>query len=209
MLIATVAALIFSAFAFGFSLYTLWVVRVSPYRLLVYPPALSYLNCKESSLALDLTFFNPGRVRVAILDMEITLWSKAQRAIVGRLKPQAYHQTLFPQGNVAERHSLISRFTPFMINQHEAISKTVYFASANKDLGSPSSLSAEDLYRVCIAFRVNNRWNKKTFSLDYAELQVYERQKEKASPMKLPFAPSFFPDVRPLDLCGSIFDPVF
>jgi hypothetical protein len=209
MLTATIAALVFSAFAFGFSLYTLWVVRVSPYRLLVYPPALSYLNRKESSLVLDLTFFNPGRVRVAILDLEITLWSKTQRAIVGRLRPQAFHQTLFPQGNLAERHSLISRFTPFLIDQQETVSKTVYFAAANKELGPALSLPADDLDRVCIAFRVNNRWNKKTFSLDYAELQVYEREREKASPMKLPFAPSFFADVRPLDLRGSLFDPVF
>jgi len=207
MLVATIAALVFSAFAFAFSLYTLWVVRVSPYRLLVYPPALSYLNRKESSLVLDLTFFNPGRVRVAILDLEITLWSKTQRAIVGRLRPQAFHQTLFPQGNLAERHSLISRFTPFLIDQQETVSKTVYFAAANKELGPALSLPADDLDRVCIAFRVNNRWNKKTFSLDYADLQVFER--EKASPMKLPFAPSFFADVRPLDLRGSIFDPVF
>jgi hypothetical protein len=52
MLVATTIAVLFSLFAFGFSIYTLWVVRVSPYRLLVYPPALSYLNRKEASLVL-------------------------------------------------------------------------------------------------------------------------------------------------------------
>jgi hypothetical protein len=208
MLIATIFAVLFSLFAFGFSLYTLWAVRVSPYRLIVYPPALSYLNRRESSLIFDLTLFNPGRVRVAMLDMEITLWSKNQQAITLRLKPQAYHQTPLPQGNLVEQHSVISRFTPFMINQQETVSKTVYFSGSEKSSGTGVNFD-EDLHRICIAFKVNNRWNKKTFSLNYDELQTYQRDKDNSSLLKLPFTPSFFPDVESLRLRGSIFDPVF
>ena len=96
--------------------------------------------------------------------MEITLWSKTQRAIVGRLRPQAFHQTLFPQGNLTERNSLISRFTAFLINQQETVSKTLYFAAANKEPGPALSLRADDLDRVCIAFKVNN-------SLEQEDLQ--------------------------------------
>lgn len=209
MLIATLFAIFLSVLAFGFSLYTLWVVRVSPYRLLVYPPALSYLNRRESSLVLDLTFFNPGRVRVAVLDMEITFWTTGQRGVAGRLKPQAYHQTLFPQGSLADRHSIISRFTPFIINQQETVSKTVYFAAAAKDSHSATLLEQDSLGRISIAFKINNRWNEKSFTLDYAEFQAFQREKEKSSLLKLPFSPPFFPDVKPLDLRGSIFDPVF
>jgi hypothetical protein len=167
------------------------------------------LNRKESSLVLDLTFFNPGRVRVALLDMEVILWCKNQRNIVGRLKPQAFHQALFPQGNISERRSTISRFIPFMINQQETVSKTVYFAAANKESGSALQFGNSDLDRISIAFKINSRWNKKTFWLEYAELQAFQREKDEAALLKLPFAPSFFPDVKPLDLRGSIFDPVF
>jgi hypothetical protein len=209
MFLADIITLLFSAFAFGFSLYALWVVRVSPYRLIAYPPALSYLNRKESSLVLDLTFFNPGRVRVAILDMEITLWSKNQGVVAARLKPHAYHQTLFAQTNLAERHSIISRFTPFLINQQETVSRTVYFSGTDKKESVLFSFADEDLDRICIAFKVNSRWNKKTFNFDYAELLAHQREKETSSLLKLPFSPSFFPEAEPLQLRGSIFDPVF
>ena len=118
MLVATIIAVLFSFFAFGFSIYALWVVRVSPYRLIVYPPALSYLNRKEASLVLDMTFFNPGRVRVALLDMEITPMRRGLQ-VSGSFRPCAYSQTSFPQSGHTSRHSIISRFTPFLINKQE------------------------------------------------------------------------------------------
>ena len=74
-----------------------------------------------------MTFFNPGRVRVALLDMEVMLLHHG-RQVSGSLKPRAYHQTLFPQSGNADRHSIISRFTPFLINKQETVTKTVYFA---------------------------------------------------------------------------------
>ncbi len=209
MFAASIFAIALSIVAFGFSLYTLWVVRVSPYRLLVYPPALSYLNRKESSLVLDMTFFNPGRVRVAVLDMEITLWSKGKPLHVGRLGPQAYHQTLFPQAGVSGRHSIISRFTPFLINKEETLSKTIYFsAKAGRD-HLKEEWNAAEVDSIRIAFKVNNRWNRKTFSLDYTALQACQREKQTSSLLGAPFSTSLFPVTEPLDLRGSIFDPVY
>ena len=67
MLVATTIAVLLSLLACVFSIYTLWVVRVSPYRLLIYPPALSYLNRREASLVLDMTFFNPGRYDITVV----------------------------------------------------------------------------------------------------------------------------------------------
>ena len=95
-----------------------------------------------------------------------------------------------------------------MINQQETASKTVYFSRSEM---SPSALVnlEEDVHRICIAFKVNNRWNKKTFSLNYDGLQTDQRDKDSSSLLKLPFTPSFFPDVESLHLRGSIFDPVF
>jgi len=205
MLVATTIAVLFSLFAFGFSIYTLWVVRVSPYRLLVYPPALSYLNRKEASLVLDMTFFNPGRVRVALLDMEIMLMRHG-RQVSGSLRPRAYHQTLFPQSSNTERHSLISRFTPFLINREETLTKTVYFAPTESKAGDWND---QEIDCIRIGFKVNSRWNKKTFSLDYAQFQAFQKERENSSLLKIPFAPSFFPDAQPLHLRGSIFDPVY
>jgi len=206
MLVATTIAVLFSLFAFGFSIYTLWVVRVSPYRLLVYPPALSYLNRKESSLVLDMTFFNPGRVRVALLDMEITLMRQG-RKVSGSLRPRAYHQTVFPQSGNTDRHSIISRFTPFLINREETVTKTVYFAAPTES--KAGDWSVEEIDCIRIAFKVNSRWNKRTFSMDYAQFQAFQKERENSALLKIPFVPSFFPDAQPLHLRGSIFDPVY
>ena len=206
MQVATNIAVFLSLFAFAFSIYTLWVVRVSPYRLLVYPPALSYLNRREASLILDMTFFNPGRVRVALLDMEVKLVCQG-REVSGSLRPRAYHQTLFPQTGSNHRHSIISRFTPFLINQQETVAKTVYFAvPAESKLGDWSN---EEIDCIRIAFKVNSRWNRKTFTLDYAQFQASQKERENSDLLKIPFAPSFFPDAQPLRLRGSIFDPVY
>jgi len=206
MLDATTIAVLFSIFAFGFSIYTLWVVRVSPYRLLVYPPALSYLNRREASLVLDMTFFNPGRVRVALLDMEVMLTRHGQQ-VSGSLRPRAYHQTLFPQSGNSDRHSIISRFTPFLINKQETVTKTVYFAVPTES--EAVDWSGEEIDSIRIAFKVNSRWSKKTFSLDYAQIQAFQTERENSALLKIPFAPSFFPDAQPLHLRGSIFDPVY
>ena len=206
MLVATIIAVLLSIFAFGFSIYTLWVVRVSPYRFLVYPPAVSYLNLKEASLVLDMTFFNPGRVRVALLDMEVALMRQG-RQVLGSLRPRAYHQTLFPQSGNNDRHSIISRFTPFLIKKQETVTKTVYFAIPTE--ADAVEWSDEEIDCIRIAFKVNNRWNKKTFSLDYAQFQEYQKERENSALLKIPFAPSFFPDAKPLHLRGSIFDPAY
>ena len=206
MLVATIIAVLLSILAFGFSIYTLWVVRVSPYRLLVYPPAVSYLNRKEASLVLDMTFFNPGRVRVALLDMEVTLMRQG-RQVLGSLRPRAYHQTLFPQSGNNDRHSIISRFTPFLIKKQETMTKTVYFAIPTE--ADAVEWSDEEIDCIRIAFKVNNRWNKKTFSLDYAQFQEFQKERENSALLKIPFAPSFFPDAQPLQLRGSIFDPAY
>ena len=206
MLVATIIAVLLSILAFGFSIYTLWVVRVSPYRLLVYPPAVSYLNRKEASLVLDMTFFNPGRVRVALLDMEVTLMRHGQQ-VLGSLRPRAYHQTLFPQSGNNDRHSIISRFTPFLIKKQETVTRTVYFASPTES--DAVEWSDEEIDCIRIAFKVNNRWNKKTFSLDYAQFQEFQKERENSALLKIPFAPSFFPDAQPLHLRGSIFDPAY
>jgi hypothetical protein len=206
MLVATTIAVLFSLFAFGFSIYTLWVVRVSPYRLLVYPPALSYLNRKEASLVLDMTFFNPGRARVALLDMEVMLLRQG-RQVSGSLKPRAYHQTLFPQNGNVDRHSIISRFTPFLINKQETVTKTVYFAIPPDS--KAGNWGDEELDCIRIAFKVNSRWNKKTFSLDYAQFQEFQKEREASALLKIPFAPAFFPDAQPLHLRGSVFDPAY
>jgi hypothetical protein len=206
MLVATIIAVLFSLFAFGFSIYTLWVVRVSPYQLLVYPPAVSYLNRREASLVLDMTFFNPGRVRVTLLDMEIVLMRHG-RKVSGSLRPRAYHQTLFPQSGNTDRHSIISRFTPFLINKQETVTKTVYFAVPTES--KPGDWSNEEIDSIRIAFKVNNRWNKRTFSMDYAQFQEFQKERENSAFLKIPFAPSFFPDAQPVHLRGSIFDPVY
>ena len=206
MLVATIIAVLLSILAFGFSIYTLWVVRVSPYRLLVYPPAVSYLNRKEASLVLDMTFFNPGRVRVALLDMEVTLMRQG-RQVLGSLRPRAYHQTLFPQSGNNDRHSIISRFTPFLIKKQETVTKTVYFAIPTE--ADAVEWSDEEIDCIRIAFKVNNRWNKKTFSLDYAQFQEFQKERENSALLKIPFAPSFFPDAQPLHLRGSIFDSAY
>jgi hypothetical protein len=208
MSIESTIAIAFSIGAFGFSLYTLWVVRVSPYRLMVYPPALSYLNRKESSLVLDMTFYNAGRVRVAVLDMEITLWARGQQVMAGCLKPRAFHQTLFPQATLATWHSVIARFTPFLINKDETVSKTVYFCATPREATAPEWRDS-DIESIRIAFKINNRWSRKTFSLDYAELQAFQREKQNIALISPPFATSFLPQADPLNLRGSIFDPVY
>ena len=190
MLVATIIAVLFSLFAFGFSIYTLWVVRVSPYQLLVYPPAVSYLNRREASLVLDMTFFNPGRVRVALLDMEIMLMRHG-RKVSGSLRPRAYHQTLFPQSGNTDRHSIISRFTPFLINKQETVTKTVYFAIPTES--KPGDWSNEEIDSIRIAFKVNSRVEQKDLQPGLCAVSgVSERERGFGAPEDS-FCPLVFP----------------
>jgi hypothetical protein len=153
-----------------------------------------------------MTFFNPGRVRVAILDMEVRLMRHG-RKVSSSLRPRAYHRALFPKGSNQDRPSIISRFTPFLINKQETVTETVYFAAPPQS--QAIEWGDEEIDCIQIAFKVNRRWNQKTFSLDYAQFQAFQKERENSAFLKIPFAPSFFPDAQPLQLRGSIFDPVY
>ena len=153
-----------------------------------------------------MTFFNPGRVRVALLDMEITPMRRGLQ-VSGSFRPCAYSQSSFPQSGHTSRHSIISRFTPFLINKQETATQTVYFAVPTES--KAVDLSDEGIDCIRIAFKVNSRWNKKTFSLEYAQIQAFQKERENSALLKIPFVPSLFPDAQPLHLRGSIFDPVY
>ena len=202
-------AIILSALALGVSLYTLWVVRVSPFQLLVEPPAVSLLNRVDSSLALDLTFFNPGRTPAAILDMEITLCDTKGKAVSAPLKPRALHQTQYPLGGLTPGSFVISHFSTFTVKKGETVNKTAYFALSERDLISRLRPNLSQIDTVRIAFKVNNRWNKRCFTWSYSEFEEYVQQRRESSLMELALPPRFFPDVKPLFLHGSIFDPAF
>ncbi len=87
------------------------------------------------------------------------------------------------------------------------MTKTVYFAVPTES--KAGNWGDEELDCIRIAFKVNSRWNKKTFSLDYAQFQEFQKERETSALLKIPFAPSFFPDAQPLHLRGSIFDPAY
>ena len=201
-------AIALSVIALGISLYTLWVVRVSPFRLLVEPPAISFLNRTESSLGLDMTFLNQGRTPAAILDIEITLCDRVGNALMPALKPRAFHQTQPAQGGLSQRSPFISHFTPIVVHKGEVINRTIYFAPSE----TPGTAKLEQDHAaidiVRIAFNVNTRWNKKCFTWNYSEFDEYLQQRQQLSAL-VPFPPRFFPDVKPLFLQGSIFDPVY
>jgi len=200
-------AIVLSAFSFAISLYTLWAVRVSPFRLIVYPPAVALLNRAESSLVLDLTFFNHGKTSAVILDMEVSLRDPEGKIVSRPLKPKAFHQTPLLHEGFKNAPWLISHFSPFMIKKDETVNKTVYFAPSGEAFDAlQTGASVIDTFRV--AFNVNHRWNRKSFTLNYSDFNEYQQQQE-SSLIKPPFAPRFFPDVKPLYLHGSIFDPVF
>jgi hypothetical protein len=202
-------AILLSALAFGISAYTLWEVRFSRIQLIVYPPAVSLFNITESSVVLDLTFFNKGRTPATVLDMEITLCNQDGDAAAAALKPQGFHKTLFPHGNFAQRRSVISHFSAFTVNKHEAVNKTIYFASSKRKAVNASQREAITISGMRVAFKVNDRWNKRCFTLDLSEFKGYQQQSEGALLIKPPFAPCFFPEAEPLLLRGSIFDPVY
>ncbi len=207
-MIAAYIAIFLSLAAFVVSIYTLWVVRVSPVKLVVYPPAVSLMNSTASSIVLDLTFFNHGRTPATVLDIEIDLLDGNGQPIWRPLKPQAFQQVVFPQGNLSNNSSVISHFTAFTVIRGETVNRTIYFAPKRRapSHNVPLETAAVDVLRI--SFKVNNRWHKKCFTLKFSELKDHERQESELSLIKPPFAPRFFPEAKPLFLRGSIFDPV-
>ena len=140
ILLANVIAILLSVIAFAFSVYTLWAVRVSPFKLIVYSPAVSSVNPRESALVLDLTFHNPGRVRAAVLDIDASLLKQKHSKPFLRLRPQAFHRTFFPAGDLKAPQSVISRFAPITVDPGQTVSKTVYFCPP---AGEPSSIGSK------------------------------------------------------------------
>lgn len=202
-------AILLSALAFGISAYTLWEVRFSRIQLVVYPPAVTLFNSAESSLVLDLAFFNKGRTPATVLDMEITLCNQDGDTIVAALKPQGFHQTVFPHGNFAQRRSVISHFSAFTVNKHETANKTIYFSPSKRKSVHAPQREAITISSMRVAFNINDRWNKRCFTLNLSEFKECQQQSGGALLIKPPFAPRFFPEAEPLLLRGSIFDPVY
>jgi len=201
-------AIALSTIALVVSLYTLWVVRVSPFQLLVEPPSISFLNRAESSLGLEMTFLNQGRTPAAILDIEISLCDRSGVAVMPPLKPRAFHQTQNAHGGLSQRTPFISHFTPIVIHKGEVINRTISFAPSEVPPAAKSQPNQTAIETVRIAFNVNTRWNKKCFVWNYSEFDDYLEQRQQLS-AQVPFSPRFFPNVKPLPLRGSIFDPVY
>jgi hypothetical protein len=201
-------AIALSVIALGVSLYTLWVVRVSPFRLLIEPPAISFLNRSESSLGLDMSFLNQGRTPAAILDIEITLCDRLGIPVMSPLKPRAFHQTPNATDGLSQRSPFISHFTPIVVHKGEVINRTIYFAPSEIPLMGKVQQNQASIETVRIAFNVNTRWNKQCFTWSYSEFDRYLEQRQQLSAL-MPFPSRFFPDVKPLHLRGSIFDPVY
>ena len=55
------------------------------------------------------------------------------------------------------------------------MTKTVYFATPTES--KAANWSDEEIDCIRIGFKVNSRWNKKTFSMDYAQFQDFRRRK--------------------------------
>jgi len=207
-MIADHLAIALSVIAVGVSLYTLWMVRVSPFKLLIEPPAIAFLNRAESSLGLDMTFLNQGRTPAAILDIEITLCDRLGIPVMPPLKPRAFHQTQNALVGLSQRSPFISHFTPIVVHKGEVINRTIYFAPSEIPAMANLQQNHTAIDTVRIAFNVNTRWNKKCFTWNYSEFDEYLQQRQQLSAL-VPFPPRFFPDVKPLFLRGSIFDPVY
>jgi hypothetical protein len=209
ILLANIIAILLSMVAFAFSMYTLWVVRVSPFKLVVYPPAVSCVNPQESALILDLTFHNPGRVRAAVLDIDASLLRKDDSIPFQRLQPQAFHCTFFPTGDLKAPQSVISRFTAITIDPGKTVSKTVYFSPRVGEYNQAAQSSVAEWEIIRVSFKVNGNWSKRIFRIKRSEFDGYQTAQAKKSPLRLPFVSSFYPDVQPLHLRGTFFDPVY
>ena len=207
--LANLIAILLSLVAFGFSIYTLWVVRVSPFRLVVYPPSLSCINPKESALILDFAFHNSGRVRAVVLDIDASLLIEGDPKPVRRLQPQAFHRTYFPSGDLKAPQSVISRFAPISIDPGQMISKTVYFSSRPGEPDQMGWASDAEWESIRVSFKVNGNWNKRTFRITRSEFEGYKTALSKNSVIGFPFVPAFYPELQPLHLRGTIFDPVY
>ena len=205
--LANLIAILLSMVAFGFSIYTLWVVRVSPFRLVVYPPSLSCINPQESALVLDLTFHNSGRVRAVVLDIDASLLIEGDARPVRRLQPQAFHRTYFPSGDLKTPQSVISRFAPITIDPGQMVSKTVYFSSRPGETDQTGWASDAEWENIRVSFKVNGNWNNRSFRITRSEFEGYKSALSKNSVLRFPFVPSFCPEVQPLTLRGTIFDP--
>lgn len=209
ILLANLIAILLSMIAFGFSVYTLWVVRVSPFKLVVYSPALSCVNPQESALVLDLTFHNPGRVRAAVLDIDASLLKKNHSKPFLLLRPQAFHRTFFPAGDLKTPQSVISRFAPITVDPGQTVSKTVYFSPPAGETRLMERGKDAEWDAIHISFKVNGKWNKRTFCIQRSEFEGYQSAQMEHSPLRFPFIPTFYPDVQPLQLRGTLFDPVY
>jgi hypothetical protein len=209
ILLANAIALFLSMIAFAFSVYTLWVVRVSPFKLIVYSPAVSSVNPQESVLVLDLTFHNPGRVRAAVLDIDASLLKRSQSRPFLRLRPQAFHRTFFPAGDLKTPQSVISRFAPITVNPGQTVSKTVYFSPLVGENSSTVRSSDTEWETILVSFKVNGNWNKRTFSIKRSEFEGFQSAQTEHSPLRFPFFATYYPDIQPLHLRGTIFDPVY
>jgi hypothetical protein len=207
--LANIIAILLSVIAFAFSVYTLWVVRVSPFKLIVYSPAVSCVNPQESALVLDLTFHNPGRVRAAVLDIDASLFKRNHSKPILRLGPQAFHRTFFPGGDLKTPQSVISRFAPITVDPGQTVSKTVYFCPPAGENSSIVRSSNTEWETIRLSFKINGNWNKRTFSINRSEFEGYQSAQSELSPLRFPFIATYYPDIQPLHLRGTFFDPAY
>jgi hypothetical protein len=151
-------------------------------------------------------FHNPGRVRAAVLDIDASLLKQNHLKPFLRLKPQAFHRTFFPAGDLKTPQSVISRFTPITVDPGQTVSKTVYFRPPAEENSSVVRSSYTDWETIRVSFKVNGNWNKRTVSIKRSEFEGYQSAQTEQSPLRFPFIATYYPDIQPLHLRGTFFD---
>jgi hypothetical protein len=183
-------AIVISLLAFGFSFYQYWRSSLSPYSLVVMPPAITQANDELPSLIIHLAMANVGGHEAVLTDMVIRGISKG-KAVPITLRPQKLLDNRAKYSSLPlSDDRLYSVFLPVLIRHDESVNLDIYC--------TPLAIDS-----LTFDFWINGEEKPAVFTLGYADYG----DKFKGGHFLIPkngFAPRWYRDVKPVRIQPAI-----
>jgi hypothetical protein len=197
-------ALVISFLALGFSVFQYWRSSLSPYSLVVMPPAISQANDQLPSLIVHLALTNTGGHEAVLTDLIVRGVSKGKEVpIILHAQKLLDNKSKYSALPLSDDR-LYSVFLPVLIRHDESVYLDVYCAPFTDKLPlSESAVLAID--GLIIDLSINGEEQLAVFKLGYPDYHDKFKGNGTIEIPKAGFGPRWYRDNSPVRIQGTFF----
>ncbi len=196
-------AITISCLAFFFSFYQYWRANLSPYSLLIIPPAVTQVNDELPSLIIDIALTNNGGDNVVLTDLAIRGFSASKQVpVILHAQKTLNRESKYSALPLDSTETKSSVFLPVLLKNKESTALRLYCAPFASELPL-SEAAVLSIDNISIDLSVNGEYKPSVFMLSYPDYQDKFKGKGIIEIPKTGFSPRWYREEKPVRLRAS------